>query len=230
MTPRQLIVIRHAQTFDNGHLTADSGRTPWDLSPAGREQCRHLALELARRIDATNGVALYSSTAQRAIETADAIREAFHGLDVPHIATPDLLELGYGDLGVPVKDGREWCRVVADKKRQWEEGGGHPDDFKLAGGMSHREMMAHTRAVMTQLLGGNRANMMILVAHAFFNVMLLRDLLNLPDAIPQHNACINALSLNSDMLEVIPPWVINDVSHLPDHLRDGGAPPTLDVR
>lgn len=76
MTTIRMIVVRHAQTFDNGHLPLEPGRSPWDLSPLGRAQCRHLGTALAERLDcAPGGVAIVSSTAAQAVETAEAIRQ-----------------------------------------------------------------------------------------------------------------------------------------------------------
>lgn len=227
MNPVHLLLIRHAQTFDNGNLTPEPGKSPWDLSPHGYSQCRHLGTAVAQRVDRSGSdVSIHSSTAARAVATAAAVRLATKA--GPVTPTADLLELGYGDLGVPVKDGREWCRVIAEKKQQWQEQGGHLDDFKLKGGMSHREMMAHALRVVGELLGRSSASSIVVVAHAMFNVMLLRGLLGLSDGVAQDNACINELRVCRNSLLVADGWTLNNTSHLPSDLCNGSAPPTLD--
>jgi broad specificity phosphatase PhoE len=162
------------------------------------------------------------------VDTAGAIRAALGGDQIPLVVTDDLLELGYGEPGVEVEDGREWGRVVEEKKKLWHDGGGHLDDFRLPGGMSHREMMAYAHRVVAERLIGCSYRTVVLVAHWFFNNMLFRALVDLPSGVPQHNACINELRVSPESLAVLPGWVLNDTSHLPTELRDEPAPPRLD--
>jgi broad specificity phosphatase PhoE len=228
MNTLRLIVVRHAQTFENVHQPPEPGCGPSNLSPLGREQCRHLAQALAGRIECAAGVTIYSSSAVRAVDTAGAIRAALGGDKVPLVVTDDLLEMGYGELGAEVKDTRDLSRVVAEKRKLWQDGGGHLDDFKLPGGKSVREMMGCARRAVAECLIGRSHQTVVVVAHEFFNGVLFRSLLALPNGVPQHNACINELRVSAESLAVSPGWILNDTSHLPAELRDEPAPPRFD--
>lgn len=59
----------------------------------------------------------------------------------------------------------------------------------------------------------------VLVAHGGFNEMMLRALLGLTRTPPQHNACINVLTLDSGGGLILENVLINHVAYLLDHLR-----------
>ena len=72
----ELVLVRHGKAEAAGMREHDVDRR---LTPDGREQIRAAAAGLARFVDAGAGVSLWNSTAERAMETAGLIADAFGG-------------------------------------------------------------------------------------------------------------------------------------------------------
>ena len=90
--PARLLLVRHGQIAAN--VTRRwHGSTDEDLTDLGREQARQVADHLARMH--ANAVAVYTSPAKRARDTAEPIAQA---LGVPLVLEPGLAEYAIGVL------------------------------------------------------------------------------------------------------------------------------------
>lgn len=90
--PAHLLLVRHGQIAANVDRRWH-GSTDEDLTDLGREQARRVADHLARMH--ANAVAVYTSPAKRARDTAEPIARA---LGVPLVPEPSLAEYGIGVL------------------------------------------------------------------------------------------------------------------------------------
>ena len=90
--PARLLLVRHGQIAANVDRRWH-GSTDEDLTELGREQALRLANHLARMH--ANAVAVYTSPAKRARDTAEPIAQA---LRVPLVLEPGLAEYGIGVL------------------------------------------------------------------------------------------------------------------------------------
>jgi broad specificity phosphatase PhoE len=214
-----LYLVRHAETYHNASLASPDGATSIDLSPRGVQQAEHLAAEICRRV-ASQPTRLYCSDQQRAIDTLEPTRQAL-GIPRAEVVTSRAYgEFYRGEIGVPVPDWTGWLTEYDRQLREWtERTGGHADDFKLPKGTSPNEEKRHTRSVLGELASRHLGQTVVLVAHGGFNEMALRELLELGRSPPQHNGCINVLTLDGGAHLVCENVMINFVAYLPDQLR-----------
>jgi probable phosphoglycerate mutase len=214
-----LYLIRHGETYHNARQQPPPGKAPEDLCPRGEEQAQHLAVEVARLLGGRRP-RLYCSDQRRALDTLEPIRR-HHGTAPAEVVTARAYAEFYrGELGVAVPDWTAWLAEHARQRALWvEQTGGHPDDFKLQGGTSPNEERQHTRAVAAALARQHPDEAVVLVAHGGFNEIMLRELLGLPQAPAQHNACINLLTLDGGGRLVFENVLLNHVAYLPQHLR-----------
>lgn len=196
---RELILVRHGETLHNVAGIAQ-GWQDSALSEKGERQVR----ALARRLRDAGVDALYSSPLQRALSTAEAIREE---TGLPIHVLDDLREMSYGSW-----EGRSFLDVRREDEslyRQWIVDGA----TRCPAGESHddvRNRMARAFALI-EAQGAQRA---VAVAHGTANRIGATALLNLPVMASRHfaagNASMNVFAWRDDH------WVLrrwNDTSH-----------------
>jgi broad specificity phosphatase PhoE len=153
--PATILCLRHAQSMDNVTRIYASRAPGLGLTEAGQGQAAALGNALAGE----NIVAVYSSTALRAAQTAQAIADG-HGLAVQQV--PGLLEFGLGEIeGTPILDRDDPTLAVF---RQWVTR--DRLDVRLPGGESGREVCDRMAAALTTIAEANAdAGPAVVVSH-----------------------------------------------------------------
>ena len=192
----QLILIRHGETVRNVERIAQ-GWNDSELSPRGEQQ----VAALASRVAAMDVDALYSSSLQRAMTTAEAIA-AITGHEIT--ALDDLREMNYGAW-----EGRSFHDVVRDDAetyRRWIDDG----DAACPRGESHNDVRRRFESAMAQMSGRR----IVAVTHGTAIRIAATALLRLPVGAARHfaqnNASINIFERRGDLF-VLKLW--NDTSH-----------------
>lgn len=164
-----LILVRHAESTMNAARIMDSRPPGPPLSEAGVRQADALADRLARHdIDAVR-----SSTAVRAVQTAEAVAER-HGLTVEQFS--GLLEVDCGDL-----EGRGDPDAVRLFERSFGEWVAGERDKRLPGGESWNVVAARMMAAVPRFdepSGGD----VVVVGHAASLRILVASLVDLEAA------------------------------------------------
>ena len=147
---RALYLVRHGQTASSARL-AYSGRSDVALTPAGREQARRAAEQLAGAgIDA-----IFSSPLSRARDTAQAIADA---TGAPVTVDERLTEVDYGQFeGVDRAGARELVGAAFEDWRADPFGSPVPGMEPLA------DALARARAATVDVLDG--AQLPVIVGH-----------------------------------------------------------------
>jgi broad specificity phosphatase PhoE len=148
----RLVLCRHAEP-DGAFRGRCYGRLDVSLSPRGLRQ----ANALAERLASLPLVAVYSSPARRARETADAVASA-HGLaSIEHSA---LQELDFGDLeGLPYEE------IAARHPELYAAWMGEPTRVRFPGGESYSELRARVLGALAELLERHRGEAFAAVSH-----------------------------------------------------------------
>ena len=192
----QLILIRHGQTVHN----VDGIAQGWNdsaLSPRGEEQ----VAALARRVEAMNVDAIYSSTLNRALSTARAIAN----LTNHEITTlDDLREMNYGGW-----EGQSFLDVRKNDEetyRRWIDDG----DVPCPNGESHNDVRRRIESAVAAMQGRR----VVAVSHGTAIRIAATALLQLPTGAARHfaqdNASVNIFIRRGDRF-VLKLW--NDTSH-----------------
>jgi probable phosphoglycerate mutase len=105
----RLVVIRHGESACNVNGVVGGEKGCSGLSGRGRTQVESLRERLAATRELAQADALYSSTLERAVETAEGIRPVVGGGDLKIVSLPTLCELRPGEA-----DGLTWdeCREL----------------------------------------------------------------------------------------------------------------------
>lgn len=205
----QLILVRHGETVHNVAGIAQ-GWNDSALSTAGQEQVRRLAERLA----ASSIDAIYSSSLQRAVSTAEVISEktgaAIHVLD-------DLREMNYGGwegksfLDVRKRDEDIYQRWIVDADAPCPKGESHND--------VRQRMERAFAAIRGAAAAGNGHSAMkrvVVVTHGTAIRVAATVLMDLPVMasrnFAQDNASMNVFIWRGDRF-VLKIW--NDTSHCP---------------
>lgn len=191
-----LFLVRHGETVHNVAGIAQ-GWNDSELSAAGRRQVELLA----RRIAAEKPDALYSSSLQRAMSTAEAIANAT-GLRVEPL--DDLREMSYGRW-----EGRSFLDVRREDDalyRRWID----DPDCASPGGESHNDVLARVKRAL-ETVAGKRV---VVVTHGTAIRIAATALLHTAVGVARHlavdNAGVSHFMRRGDRL-VLKLW--NDTSH-----------------
>jgi len=158
-----IILCRHGET-DWNRQGRYQGRTDVPLNARGREQARELACRLAReRIDV-----VYSSTLERAYETARAIAQV-HGLDVRR--DPRLDEIDQGSW-----EGLRRDEIALRHPAELEAWQHHPIDLRLPGGETLEEVRVRVRAALDDMMLLHEGKVICLVAHSVSMAVIKHEL------------------------------------------------------
>jgi len=158
-----IILCRHGET-DWNTQGRYQGRTDVPLNARGREQARALAFRLSdERVDV-----VYSSTLERAYDTAVAIAQ-MHGLDVRR--DPRLDEIDQGSWEGLRRD--EIARRHPAELAAWEH---HPIDLRLPGGETLEEVRLRVRSALDDMMLLHDGKVICLVAHSVSMAIVKHEL------------------------------------------------------
>jgi broad specificity phosphatase PhoE len=158
-----IILCRHGQT-DWNNQGRYQGRTDVPLNARGREQARQLARELAdERVDV-----VYSSTLERAYDTALEIARV-HGLDVRR--DPRLDEIDQGSWEGLRRD--EIALRHPTELAAWQH---HPIDLRLPGGETLDEVRLRVRDALDDMMMLHEGKVVCLVAHSVSMAVVKHEL------------------------------------------------------
>ena len=168
-----LILVRHGRTAltESRKISGGTGENP-DLSPAGQQDARAVAEELALVGSSGNfgylakPVTVVHSPVERALQTAQAIGNR---LSLPLVAETDLSEIGFGDW-----DGLTNEEVFAGFEEQYSAWRG---SFEVAppNGESLKDFDTRIRRAFDKILSTYAGQTVVVVAH----VMPIRALLRI---------------------------------------------------
>jgi len=202
MTTR-LLLIRHGAT----PMTMEdkfSGAENVHLSEEGRQQARQLGLRLAHE----DVAAVYSSSLDRAMETAAIVSES-HGMRP--IPSDDLREISHGHWEGLTR--REVETRFAAEYAAWEA---DPFTFAPAGGESGISVLARVLPVIRELVVGHKDQNVMVVSHKATLRLIISSLLGFDargyrDRLDQAPACLNIVDFKDPVRARL--MLFNDISH-----------------
>ncbi|GAB5519999.1 MAG: histidine phosphatase family protein [Rhodothermales bacterium] len=206
MRATTLHLVRHGQTDYNKNRIVQGRGINSDLNAVGQQQGEALAQRFAEaRLDA-----IYSSTLNRAIQTAD--RVAAHHPDVPRYQLRDLEEMSWGVYeGQPSS---EAMRVVFERfYEQWESG---TFDERIEGGESIFDVQVRAMAALQHITQAHPGETVLVVSHGRMLRVLLASVLadygleRMHD-IAHANTGVNTVRYADGLYTA---EVLNDTSHL----------------
>ncbi len=193
----QLILVRHGETVHNVARIAQ-GWGDSELSERGQQQVERLA----ERLKTFEPDAIFSSTLQRAVSTAEKIAGAL-GLEVRLV--DDLREMNYGRW-----EGLNFLDIRRNEEPVYRRWIAEPD-FPCPDGESHVDVLTRVRRALELINGSARP---VLVTHGTAIRIATTTLLELPLSASRHfaqdNAAINVFLRRGDR------WVLklwNDITH-----------------
>ena len=158
-----IILCRHGET-DWNTQGRYQGRTDVPLNARGREQARALAFRLSdERVDV-----VYSSTLERAYDTALAIAK-MHGLEVRR--DPRLDEIDQGSWEGLRRD--EIALRHPNELAAWQH---HPIDLRLPGGETLEEVRLRVRSALDDMMLLHEGKVICLVAHSVSMAIVKHEL------------------------------------------------------
>jgi probable phosphoglycerate mutase len=209
----RLFLIRHGAT----PLTAEdkfSGAANVNLSDDGRHQAGQLALRLAQE----KVSALYTSTMDRALETASILGRPH---DLQPTPSDGLREISHG----------HWeglTRRAVETRFQEEYASWEADPFTVApaGGESGISVLARSLPVIREIVVRHHDQTVMVVSHKATLRLLISSLLGFDargyrDRLDQAPACLNILDFKDPTRARL--MLFNDISHYADHPREPDA-------
>ncbi len=200
-----LILVRHGQTEWN-RVERFRGRYDIPLNSTGLEQARRTAQRLAKR---WNPVAIYSSPLSRALQTADAIAQAW---DLKVMPNEGLIDIDYGAWqGLSPAEAREtWPEQIVD----WYE---RPGLAEIPGGETLQQVRDRAMAVVFQAAEQHIGRTVVMVSHTVVNRLILLGALGLGNdhfwRLKQEPCAINVLAIEGQEFTL---QLFNDTCHLED--------------
>jgi 2,3-bisphosphoglycerate-dependent phosphoglycerate mutase len=163
----ELIVVRHGETIWNADQRMQ-GHLDVPLNERGRRQAQAAAAHLAgERIDK-----IYCSDLERAVETADIIRD---GRDVEMIRDRRLRELHMGTF-----QGMTQSEARTHHGDAWERFFIHDADYALPGGESRGQKQVEIAAFMEEVAVADTGLKLLVVTHGGILIAMLRHVLHIP--------------------------------------------------
>jgi probable phosphoglycerate mutase len=200
----RVLLVRHGDTqaSKDGRFT---GATDVPLSKEGRIHASELAVRLARYpLDA-----IYSSSMQRAQETA-GFTARVHGLEVTPI--PELREMGHG-----VWDGKSREEILKlFGPAQIDAYDRDPFHFRPENGESGEDVLKRAAPALSKLVKKHDGQTILIVAHKTTNRLVMGYFLGLDpqlyrDKLGQRPACLNVLRFpNENEAQLL---LLNDIGH-----------------
>ena len=163
----KVILVRHGETEWNRLRRIQGGNSDTQLNQRGRQQAESLAL----RLKPAKIQAIYSSTLQRARDTALAIAH-YHQLPVE--IEPSLKEIEVGALeGMSIAGVGKLIELLVRRK----EGDELP---RLPGGESVAEVQQRVWSTIQRLVDKHRGGVLVVVSHYFSVLTAICSVINLP--------------------------------------------------
>lgn len=199
----QILLVRHGDT-QASHDGRFTGSRDIPLSKEGRVHASELAVRLARYpLDA-----IYSSSMQRARETASFTAQV---QEMEVTSVPELREMNHG-----IWDGKNRDEIRAQYGAQLDEYDRDPYHFRPEGGESGEDTLKRAVPAISQLVKKHDGQTIIVVAHKTTNRLLICHFLGIDpqryrDKLAQRPACLNVLLFpNENEAQLL---LLNDISH-----------------
>jgi broad specificity phosphatase PhoE len=196
----ELILVRHGETLWNREGRVQ-GTSDIELSDAGRDQARRLALALKDR----PLEAIYASPLKRALETASLINE-YHGLAIE--TDRGLMEMDQGDF-----EGQTFKELMAKEKAFLKHWISDPASVTMPRGESFRDVQARSWPVMERIAA--RGQNVLVVSHNFTIAAILCRIRNISLS-EFRSTCVDTASKTLIRVEngLFSVDFLNDRSHL----------------
>lgn len=200
-----LYIVRHGETEYNRRRIVQGRRIDAPLNETGHAQ----AAALAARFAEVNLDALYASTLQRAVQTAEAVAAHHRGLAVRKVA--DLEEMSWGVLdGLSIDAHQPQLQAMYDRWRAGDYG------YRIEQGESILEVQQRAVRAVDAIVEAHPGETVMLVAHGRWVRVLLASLLPGYGLARMHeikhgNTCVNRLTYKEGHYTAD---LMNDRSHL----------------
>jgi broad specificity phosphatase PhoE len=166
-TPTTLYLARHGQSEWNNQNRV-TGQLEPGLSPRGRQQSEALAQCLTNEAL----TAIYASTLQRTIDTAQPTARAKR---LPIVSLPGLNEIHLGVLQGRYRDERD-----TEAQALWAQWQADPWGYRVPGGERFDEFAQRVEQALEAILRQHRGQRILVVGHRATNRVLLGKLLGWP--------------------------------------------------
>jgi len=185
----RLILLRHGQPTENTRGRC-YGRLDIGLSSEGREQIR----SKIPLVQCLQPGAIYSSTAKRAIESAE---EIVHVLNLEAKLSRELCEIDFGTF-----EGMSYQEIEARYPQEYKQWMTHPTKLKFPGGESFEEMRRRALSFGAYLLRTHQRQTVLAVSHGGVNRVFLAEAMRLTEEnlfrIDQAYAAVNIIDYYRD--------------------------------
>lgn len=200
----RLFLIRHGSTPPNEHrpFVLQGCEINGSLSELGRQQ----ASWVGQYLSAFQIHAVYASSMQRAIETAEFIARP-HGLSVAPVH--DLRECSVGEW-----EGKSWTQIREETPQQHDDFFADPVLKPHPGGESYGDLLRRVRPALQGILEQHPGENVVVVAHNLVNRVYLAEHVGIDlkhaRKLRQMNCCINLLHHYEGETELV---TLNSVLH-----------------
>lgn len=204
----QLLLVRHGESEGNA-AGAFTGHGPSPITARGRRQAEAVGRCLAAEGSAL--AALYSSDLPRAVQTAEALREA---MGAAHLGTPLRLRGDLRERAMGAWEGVAFTEIQTRHPEDWQRLVARTLDHSPPGGESHRAVGRRVAAALTALCAEHAAGRVVVVSHGVAIHHMLRHLLGVEGegvSFTADNCSVQRLSLGDGQVRAV---ALNDTRHL----------------
>lgn len=185
----KIYIARHGETTWNveGRI---QGRSDPGLSPKGYAQSLTLLEELRDRPIS----AIYTSTLQRSILTAQPIAQHF---GLPIQKQSELDEIAFGIL-----EGKQILNIDGEAKMEWERFRENRMTYRIPGAENFTDVATRLGPFKEKILRNHKGQEILIIGHKIVNRFLIGILLEYPpEDVPkleQNNGCVYLVERNSE--------------------------------
>jgi broad specificity phosphatase PhoE len=185
----KIYIARHGETTWNveGRI---QGRSDPGLSPKGYDQSLTLLEELKDRPIS----AIYTSTLQRSILTAQPIAQHF---GLPIQKQSELDEIAFGIL-----EGKQILNIDGEAKMEWERFRENRMTYRIPGAENFTDVATRLGPFKEKILRNHKGQEILIIGHKIVNRFLIGMLLEYkPEDVPkleQNNGCVYLVERNSE--------------------------------
>ncbi len=183
----KIYIARHGETTWNveGRI---QGRSDPDLTPKGVAQSLGLLEQLKDRPIS----AIYASTLQRSIQTAQPIAAFFN---LPIQQQPELDEIAFG-----IMEGVQVVSLSEELKREWERFKENRFTYRIPGAENFTDVAARLKPFKEKILRDHTGQEILIIGHMIVNRFLIGMLLEYPleeiQRTEQHNGFVYLVERN----------------------------------
>jgi broad specificity phosphatase PhoE len=185
----KIYIARHGETIWNAEGRIQ-GRSDPGLNPKGYDQSLGLLKQLKDRPIS----AIYTSTLQRSIQTAQPIAKY---LRLPIQKQSELDEIAFGIL-----EGKEFFNFDEEVKIEWEKFKKDRFTYRIPGAENYTDVTIRVKPFVENIVKDYEGKEILVVGHRVVNLMLIGLLLELPldkiSKIEQTNDCIYLIVRNGE--------------------------------